>query len=45
MLPREDVIELEMSVDSALKYIISMGVAPPMGARQLEARDEPGPLR
>jgi uncharacterized membrane protein len=37
MLPREDVIELDMSVDSALKYIISMGVAPPMGARQSEA--------
>lgn len=31
MLPRRDVIELEMSVDEALKYIISMGVvAPPM---------------
>jgi len=31
MLPRRDVIELDMSVDEALKYIISMGVvAPPM---------------
>ncbi|CAG0930272.1 MAG: hypothetical protein EFKGCFLK_01233 [Rhodocyclaceae bacterium] len=31
MLPRKDVIELEMSVDEALKYIISMGVvSPPM---------------
>ncbi len=29
MLPRSAVIELEMSVDEALKYIISMGVAPP----------------
>lgn len=29
MLPRESVIELDMSVDEALKYIISMGVAPP----------------
>jgi uncharacterized membrane protein len=29
MLPRADVIELDMSVDDALKYIISMGVAPP----------------
>jgi uncharacterized membrane protein len=29
MLPRKDVIELEMSVDVALKYIISMGVAAP----------------
>jgi len=32
MLPRADVIELEMSVDEALKYIISMGVAPPAPA-------------
>ncbi len=31
MMPRKDVIELEMSVDEALKYIISMGVvAPPL---------------
>jgi uncharacterized membrane protein len=29
MLPRADVIELEMSVDDALKYIISMGVVAP----------------
>jgi len=28
---RKDVIELDMSVDAALKYIISMGVAPPNG--------------
>jgi len=27
---REQVIELDMSVDQALKYIISMGVAPPL---------------
>jgi len=27
---RADVIELDMSVDQALKYIISMGVVPPM---------------
>ena len=34
MLPRADVIELDMSVDEALKYIISMGVvAPPMRTR------------
>ena len=32
MLPRKDAIELDMSVDEALKYIISMGVvAPPPG--------------
>ena len=31
MMPKADVIELDMSVDTALKYIISMGVvAPPM---------------
>lgn len=31
MMPRKDVIELDMSVDEALKYIISMGVvAPPL---------------
>ena len=29
LVAREDVIELQMSVDEALKYIISMGVAPP----------------
>ncbi len=29
MLPRSDTIELEMSVDEALKYIISMGVVAP----------------
>jgi len=29
MLPRSDVIELKMSVDEALKYIISMGVVAP----------------
>jgi len=29
MLPRSDVIELSMSVDEALKYIISMGVVAP----------------
>ena len=27
---RSDVIELDMSVDQALKYIISMGVVPPL---------------
>ncbi|MEO8838971.1 MAG: DUF502 domain-containing protein [Herbaspirillum sp.] len=29
MMPRADVIELNMSVDAALKYIISMGVVAP----------------
>ncbi|HEX4986274.1 MAG TPA: DUF502 domain-containing protein [Burkholderiales bacterium] len=32
MMPRADVIELDMDVDEALKYIISMGVVAP-GAR------------
>jgi len=31
MAPRANVIELDMSVDEALKYIISMGVATPSG--------------
>jgi uncharacterized membrane protein len=31
MLPRQDCIELDMSVDDALKYIISMGVVVPGG--------------
>lgn len=39
IVPRQDVIELDMSVDQALKYIISMGVVPPLEARQpLEPR-------
>jgi uncharacterized membrane protein len=29
MMPRSDVIELDMSVDEALTYVISMGVVPP----------------
>jgi uncharacterized membrane protein len=29
MMPRADVIELDMNVDEALRYVISMGVAPP----------------
>lgn len=29
MMPRSDVVELEMSVDEALKYIVSMGVVAP----------------
>jgi uncharacterized membrane protein len=34
MLARQDVIELDMSVDEALKYVISMGVAPPTVAKR-----------
>ncbi|MQY50659.1 DUF502 domain-containing protein [Rhodocyclus tenuis] len=33
MMPSEDVIELDMSVDEALKYIISMGVVAPPSPR------------
>jgi uncharacterized membrane protein len=29
MIPRADIVELDMSVDEALKYVISMGVAAP----------------
>ncbi|HSH08272.1 MAG TPA: DUF502 domain-containing protein [Burkholderiales bacterium] len=37
MLPRSDVIELEMDVDEALKYIISMGVVVPNGQTEQDA--------
>jgi uncharacterized membrane protein len=30
IVPRKDVVELDMTVDEALKYIISMGVVPPV---------------
>ncbi len=33
MVPRGDVIELDMSVDEALKYVISMGVVEPQAPR------------
>jgi len=33
MVPRQDVIELNMSVDAALKYVISMGVVSPGAGR------------
>ena len=35
MMPKVDVIELDMSVDDALKYIISMGVVVPGGPDQI----------
>jgi uncharacterized membrane protein len=35
MLPRADVVELHMSVDEALKYIISMGVVAPPSREHL----------
>jgi len=36
MMPRADVIELDMSVDEALKYIISMGVVSPAGKPKIK---------
>ena len=38
LMPRADVVELQMSVDEALKYIISMGVVVPGGPATLAAR-------
>jgi len=37
IVARKDVIELNMSVDEALKYIISMGVVPPNGKADRKA--------
>jgi uncharacterized membrane protein len=34
MMPKSDVIELDMSVDAALKYIISMGVVTPANGKK-----------
>jgi uncharacterized membrane protein len=45
MMPKSDVIELDMSVDEALKYIISMGVVAPGGYnRRAVARAPEAPL-
>jgi uncharacterized membrane protein len=33
MMPRSDVVELDMTVDEALKYVISMGVVAPAGGK------------
>jgi uncharacterized membrane protein len=38
MMPRSAVIELDMSVDEALKYIISMGVVSPGAGRRTPTR-------
>jgi uncharacterized membrane protein len=29
MVAKKDIVELDISVDQALKYVISMGVVPP----------------
>ncbi|KAG1386629.1 hypothetical protein G6F60_014414 [Rhizopus arrhizus] len=41
-MPRTEVIDLQMSVDAALKYIVSMGVVAP--AQALAPEDRPAPL-
>ena len=41
MLPRADVLALKMSVDEALKYVISMGVVGPDAALPLAPATEP----
>jgi uncharacterized membrane protein len=43
MVPKDAVRELDMSVDDALKYIISMGVVSPR-RRQAAAKPQPAPL-
>ena len=46
MIPKADVIELDMSVDAALKYIISMGVvAPGNGRKNGKLTSRPGTAR
>jgi len=43
MMPKADVIELDMSVDAALKYIISMGVVAPGGNGRKNGKLPPKP--
>ena len=43
MMPKSDVIELDMTVDEALKYVISMGVAAPGPAASRPAASTPEP--
>ena len=45
MVPRSDAIVLQMSVDEALKYVISMGVVSPPTSLQHPAAPVPDPLR
>lgn len=44
MLRRSDCIELKMSVDEALKYVVSMGVVVPMGPARPAALPTPAAL-
>jgi uncharacterized membrane protein len=34
MVAKKDIVELDISVDQALKYVISMGVVPPKQKKQ-----------
>ena len=43
MMPRANVVELDMTVDDALKYIISMGVVVPGGPDALPLKSEASP--
>ena len=45
MLPRQETIELDMSVDEALKYIISMGVVGPDIAARRSGADSPSAVK
>jgi uncharacterized membrane protein len=38
MLPRHETVELDMTVDAALKYIVSMGVVGPVGKEEVRTR-------
>lgn len=38
MLPKREVVEISMSIDEALKYIISLGVMPPASGTKLEKK-------
>lgn len=40
LVQRSDTIELEMSVDTALKYVVSMGVVSPEMATQVHSEDD-----
>ena len=41
MMPRADVIELDMNVDDALKYVISMGVVAPGDSQSAASGTQP----
>jgi len=43
IMPKANVVELDMTVDDALKYIISMGVVVPGGPDTLPVKTEPAP--